>query len=119
MANHYITLDEQNRIIDGFSDSFKYPATGDILIRENAGDAFELFGKDPGRPLSFLSQGKEVWKYKWTGSAIEQRSTTEIAADLSPLPDVPTVEEQVAANTYDIETLNMAIQILLGTEGAE
>lgn len=119
MANHYITIDGQNRIIDGFSDSFKTPAATDILIRENAGENFELFGKDPGRPLSFDTQGEKIWKYKWTGESIEHRSMEEINADLPPLPYMPTVEEQVAANTYDIRTLDMAMQILLGTEGTQ
>lgn len=113
MANHYISIDSKNRIIDGFTDSFKWPGPGDILIRENAGDVFELFGGDPGRPLSFETHGVEVWIYKWTGSEVAQRTQAEINADLPPLPYVPSVEEQIAANTYDIETLYMAMNILI------
>lgn len=116
MANHYITVDGQNRIIDGFSDSFKQPTSTDILIRENAGDNFELFGKDPGRSLSFITHGVEVWIYKWTGSEVMHRAQAEIDADLPLLPYEPSVEAQIAANTYDIETLSMAMKILLETE---
>ena len=113
MANHYITIDSENRIIDGFTDSFKWPGPADILIRENGGEVFELFGGDPGRPLSFVTHGVEVWMFKWTGETVAQRSQTEINTDLPPLPDTPSLEDQIAANTYDIETLNMALNILI------
>lgn len=116
MANHYITVDSKNRVIDGFSDAFKWPAETDILLREDAPEIFGLFGNDPGRPLSFLSQGVEIWLYKWTGQRVEQRTQAEINADLPAMPYSPTVDERIAANTYDIETLNMAMDILLSPE---
>lgn len=113
MANHYITIDNQNRIIDGFSDAFKLPQSTDILLRTDAGEAFELFGGDPERPLSFMSYGVEVWIYKWCNGAPAKRSPEEIDVDLAPIPEEPSLQDQVATNTYDIETLNMALNILL------
>lgn len=119
MANHYITLDAQNRIIDGFSDTYRAPAETDILLRSDAGDEFELFGKDPNRRLWMSTpsmQGAKVYLYAYENGAPRYRTQDEINADLPALPDTPTPEERLCDAEADIQTLNDTILIMLGGE---
>lgn len=116
MANHYITIDTKNRIVDGFSDASRAPAETDILLRENAGDVFELFGKDPGRQLWLLTQGVKVFFYAYENGQPRYRSEEEFNADLPPLPHIPSVEERLETAEYNIETLDRVLIIMMGGE---
>ena len=42
MAEHYIRLDNNNRIIKGFSTDFEQPIDGDICVNEDGGRHFNL-----------------------------------------------------------------------------
>lgn len=44
MAKHYVTIDESNRVIHGFSDEFEQPSQCSICINENGDRHFELNG---------------------------------------------------------------------------
>lgn len=114
MAKHFITIDKENRIIDGFSDHYREPKSTDICIRENAGNEFELFGHDPNRPLAIVVEGCPVWLYKYVGNKVEYRSNAEIDADWPDISHKPTVEERLETAEYNIETLDRVLVIMLG-----
>ena len=44
MAKHYIVIDQQNRVLRGFSDDFEQPDESAICINEDGGRHFELNG---------------------------------------------------------------------------
>ena len=117
MANHYITIDEKNRIIDGFSDFYRQPEYGDILLRSDGGQEFELFGKDPNRHLWMSTpnmQGVKVYLYAYDNGQTRYRTDEELNADIPPLPYTPTVEERLDTAEYNIETLDRVLIIMLG-----
>ena len=116
MAKHYITVDEENRIIDGFSDFYRQPKEGDILLRSDGGQEFELFGKDPNRQLWLLTQGVKVFFYAYENGQPRYRSEEEFNADLPPLPHIPSVEERLETAEYNIETLDRVLIIMMGGE---
>lgn len=60
MAKHYITIDENNFIIDGFSNNFREPAETDICINENANRQFKL--KNQVNP-SLIDDGFYIYKF--------------------------------------------------------
>ena len=45
MSKHYIRIDEENKVIYGYSDDFEEVVEGDICINENGGRHFELLGE--------------------------------------------------------------------------
>ena len=77
---HYITVDEQNRIIDGFSDAFREPKDTDICINEQGGYQFRLFHDGEENP-SLLSMYR-VPLYEWNGAAVILRSKEAFDADM-------------------------------------
>lgn len=113
MSKHYISVDDEGRIIDGFSDFYREPQASDICIRENAGNEFELFGKDFNRRLYFPVGEKKIWQWKYVDGKIKFRSKEEQEVDYPPLPRTPSVEEQLQSNTEDIATLAEAIKIIM------
>lgn len=83
---HYITVDEQGRIVDGFSDAFRKPGETDICINEHGGYQFRLFPDGVENPvLLTLLNGIPIYKYK--NGRIMIRSEAEIDADIAELPD--------------------------------
>lgn len=61
---HYITVDEQNRIVNGFSDAFRQPTETDICINDQGGYQFRLFpGGEENPPLYEFEH--MVPLYKW------------------------------------------------------
>lgn len=80
MYRHYITIDENNHITDGWSTGARPgigSGAGGILLTDQGGYEFELQGvKDP--PLK-TEDGFAL--YKWTGSTVEKRSTLEIDSE--------------------------------------
>lgn len=115
MYEHYITIDAQSRIIDGFTTAQRSPGEGDIFLHEG-GEIFELFGKDPNRMLFFFVEGVKVWQYAYEDNKPRNRTTAEIQADMPPIPHVPTPGERLDDAEADIQTLNDTILIMLGGE---
>ena len=80
---HYITVDEQGRITDGFSDAFRSPAETDICINERGGYQFRLFPGGEENPV--LSEEHGIPLYQYDGGQVVRRTQDEIAADLAEL----------------------------------
>lgn len=103
---HYISIDEQNIIIKGFSDVFEQPTDTDICIDENGQRHFELFGEI--NPALINEQG--IALYKWDGEQVAQRTTEEIQTELDELyllhSLVPT-QDEIDKAIRTIETIEL------------
>lgn len=69
MAKHYITTDEQGRVLRGFSDDFEQPEANAICINEDGGRHFQLNGV-----ISPI--------YNWTGGTVGKTFTASILLSL-------------------------------------
>lgn len=78
---HYITVDEENRIIRGFSDAFSQPSDTDICINERGGYQFRLFPGGRENPRLFDRGAVPVALYRWDGSDPVLRTAEELEAD--------------------------------------
>lgn len=86
---HYIITDQDNRIIDGWSDG-PYPmrdTTNAICISEQGGYQFRLFpGGEENPPLHTIGG---IPLYRWDGEQVVARSEEEISADRAAIPEPP------------------------------
>lgn len=82
---HYISVDEQGRITDGFSDAFRQPSDTDICINEQGGYQFRLFQGGEENPALFADPYM-IPMYKWENETITARTEAEIEADIAALP---------------------------------
>ena len=80
---HYITVDEQNRIVNGFSNAFRQPLDTDICINEKGGYQFRLF--DVENPFLFDSNGM-IPLYKYENEVVVSRTVEEIEEDRAEIP---------------------------------
>lgn len=101
---HYITVDNQNRITNGWSDGphpEKNPAAA-ICINEQGGYQFRLFpGGEENPPLRTFDG---IPLYKWDGESVQERTEDEIAADQAAIPDPPpTTQEDLMEMAIDHE----------------
>lgn len=96
---HYISVDGQGRIVNGFSNAFRQPSETDICINEQGSYQFRLFPGGEENPFLFEKHG--VPRYKYDG-AVAERTAEEIAADIAALPEPePTQIDQIEAQvTY-------------------
>ena len=96
---HYIRIDEENRIIHGFSDAFGQPQDGDICINDKGGYQFRLViadGLSEENPP--LRDDYGVLLYRWDGEYAVRRSDEELEADRpEPGEPPPTAIELVTA----------------------
>lgn len=76
---HYIRVDKQGIIIDGFSDSFRVPSDSDICINEKGGYQFRLYTDGAENPVLFGDQGIPLYKYD--AGAVSKRSEDEIESE--------------------------------------
>lgn len=83
---HYIRINDNNHIIDGFSDAFRQPTETDICINEQGSYQFRLiiggeFGEltDENPPL-FEGMGA-IPLYEWNGSEVVRRAESDLEAD--------------------------------------
>lgn len=88
---HYITVDAENRITNGFSDAFRQPAETDICINEQGGYQFRLFPGGEENPSLFDWDGM-IPLYKWDGGYVKLRTEEEIEAERA-LASLPTADE--------------------------
>ena len=96
---HYIAVDANGRIIDGFSDAFRKPGKNDICINEQGGYQFRLFHGGTENPALHVENGIPLYKYE--NGEVVMRSAEEIAADVAALPEPePTAEEKRDAQIF-------------------
>ena len=81
---HYITLDSQGRIMDGWSDGphRDRDATNAICINEQGGYQFRLSPDGEENPPLYTMDGIPL--YRWDGEKVVPRTEKEIAADRIP-----------------------------------
>ena len=87
--NHYIRLDEQNRIVHGFSDAFESPTENDILINAEGSYQFRLVAGGEENPQ--LCDEYFVPLYIYDNGKIARRSSSDVEAD-RPEPEPPPVD---------------------------
>lgn len=92
---HYITADDQGRILDGWSNGThpERDVTGAILLQENAGYQFRLWPGGEENPD--LIDWDCIPIYHWDGSNVTARTQEEIEADRAALPEPPAPEKNV------------------------
>lgn len=107
---HYITVDEQNRIVNGFSDAFRQSTDTDICINEQGGYQFRLSpGGEENPPLHEFEHMIPLYKYE-NGKVVE-RTEEEIAKDLAALPvPEPTWNEQMEEHVAELEAINAELE---------
>ena len=95
---HYICIDEQNRIIDGFSDAFREPTETDICINEQGSYQFRLFPGGEENPSLYNPDGIPL--YQWVDGQVLLRTPEEIQEDKAAqepiLPQTP-IDQRIAA----------------------
>lgn len=102
---HYITIDDQSRIVSGFSDAFRQPTDTDICINDKGGYQFRLFPGGEENPALY-DWDDMLPLYRWDGSQVVRRTQEELEADRAaiPVPEaVPTAQEDTDAMLVDHE----------------
>lgn len=104
---HYITVDAENRIVDGFSDAFRQPTEKDVCINEKGGYQFRMtyrttdikgetvYRKSEENPSLFDWNGMTPL-YKYEDGEVVKRTEEEIEADkiIISLPILRSTKEQ-------------------------
>lgn len=109
-TKHYIRLDEQNRVVKGFSTAFEEPLETDICVCEDGGRHFELFGV-----INLPLINKDgICLYKYENGAVLKRAAEEIQADVDakpkpPMSEIDLLKAQVKAATVENEFLSDCI----------
>lgn len=101
MSKHYIRIDQNNRIIKGFSDDFEEPMETDICINEDGGRHFEFLGNI--NPT--LINSEYIYIYKYENGEVLQRTENEIEQDLATLHEASQNE-----SVLSIEDLKRQLQ---------
>lgn len=99
MNNHYVLIDDQNRIIDAWSDGpyHKKDTTGAICINEEGSYQFRLYPDGEENPPIYNMDGIPL--YKWDGERVVLRTEDEIESDRNKIPPAPpSVQEQMRAD---------------------
>lgn len=113
MYDQYITIDSENRIIDGFTTAQRQPGDGDIYLH-SGGPVFELFGKDAGRLLYTQVESVKIWLYSYTDGRVRYRTKAELVGDMPVIEPVPTADERLKSAEEDIKTLGDTLLVMLG-----
>ena len=95
--SHYITVNAEAHIIDGWSDGVRpdKPTDGAILLTAQGGYQFRLFPDGYENPPLYNYYGIPL--YKFTKGKVMWRTDDEIEAALpKPLPQPPTAEQRLA-----------------------
>ena len=77
---HYVTVDAENRITNGFSDAFRQPTEADICINERGGYQFRLITGGEENPSLFDLDGM-IPLYKYEGGKVVRRTEDELEVD--------------------------------------
>lgn len=92
--SHYIKVDDQNRIIDGWSDGV-FPdrdATSAICINAQGGYQFRIFLSGEENPILYTADGVPL--YEWDGEEVQKRTEFAISADRTVIPESPPSEQE-------------------------
>ena len=81
---HYINTDDAGNITRGFSDAFRQPGGGDILINGEGGYQFRLWPDGEENPSLYDEYG--ICLYKYIGGGVVQKTDLEIQAEIAALP---------------------------------
>ena len=92
---HYITVNDKNQIIQGFSTAFKQPKETDICINNQGSYQFKLFPQGEDNPALF-SFPSNIPLYKYENNTVIKRSEWEIKAD------TPTMTIKNTPNQLDV-----------------
>lgn len=117
MYKHYIRVNDAALIIDGFSTFDRQPEEGDILLRSDGGETFDVLGDGFWRPLWFIPPvfpDLKVYEYLWTGEAVRPRTDPEMMADIPPLPEPEDPSARLDAVETDMQILIRGLDIILG-----
>lgn len=96
---HYITVDAQKRVTDGWSSGPRpnRDTTSAICVNERGGYQFRLAPGGEENPALYTMDGIPL--YKWDGEKAVRRAAEEIAADRAAIPaPQPTAQEQLRAD---------------------
>ena len=104
---HYIKVDEEGRIQDGWSDGPHYDrdTTGATLLTDQGSYQFRLWADGEENPTLWTFPEK-IPLYKWNGEVVERRTEEEIEAEKAEIPapnPSPTAQEDVDAMLVDHE----------------
>ena len=112
---HYISIDNKNRIIDGWSSGIfpEKDISNAICINDKGDYQFHLFPDGDENPC--LRYMEDVPLYKWTGSDVQKRTHDEIQADFDEISAVhdnstSTNQEKLRAD-LDYVMLMMGIDV--------
>lgn len=102
LNKHYIRVDDQGRVVDGWSDG-PFPAKdtdGAVCVNREGGYQFRLAPGGEENPPLFERRGVALYKYQ--DGQIVARTQEELAADVAALPAPgPTAAERMEAQvTY-------------------
>lgn len=99
---HYITVDDQSRIVTGWSDGPlpEFDTIGAICINEKGGYQFRLWPDGEENPALWSMDGIPL--YKWQDGQVVPRTEEELAADRAAIPEPhPTAQDRMEAQvTY-------------------
>ena len=91
---HYITVDENSYIIGGFSDAFKQPQDGDMLINDKGGYQFRfVFESGLSEENPNIRDMCGVPLYCWNGKYAIKRPDEDVEADR---PEIKPVAGQLS-----------------------
>lgn len=117
---HYIVVDDQNRIVDGWSDGPRPDRdTSDaICINEQGGYQFRLFPSGEENPALY-DWDNMIPLYKFEDGRVLQRTAEEIEADRASVPDetpVPDAQADTDALLIDHELRLTLLELGLSGE---
>lgn len=100
---HYIDVDAQGRIVNGWSDGphpQRQPIEQSVLLTEQGGYQFRLAPGGEENPVLWTMDGIPLYKYE--DGEVRPRTEEEIAADRAAIPSPPpTAQERMEAQvTY-------------------
>lgn len=111
---HYIVTDENNRIVNGWSDGphSERDTSAAVLLTDKGGYQFRLFSDGEENPTLFDWDGM-IPLYKYEDGEVVRRTEEEIEADRAALPvpeETPSAEEQLRA---DVDYLAIMVGVEL------
>lgn len=120
---HYIQTDDNNHIVDGFSDAFRTPTDTDICINEQGSYQFRLvIGGELTEENPPLYEGiGTIPLYEWKDGEVKRRAEADLEADrLAEQERMEKVREEAELNSpqykiADLEAKLFYVQMMTDT----